>query len=188
MSRSCVNDSESVYSRLGGIPPLKKNEKTSMPDVYEILKLHSVPYDQYDHPAVFTTAEADRICQDIPGKQCKNLFLTNDKGTKYFLITIGHDKRADLKQLGQLLGQKGLRFASAERLQKYLGLTPGSVSPLGLINDTNKAVEFLIDGELLDQEKIYIHPNINTATLGIRVDDFTKLLQKLGYALKTITV
>jgi len=159
-----------------------------MPDVYEVLKTHNIPHEQYDHPAVFTTAEAEVLCKHIPSKQCKNLFLTNDKGTKHFLVTISHDKRADLKQLGQLLGQKGLRFASAERLHKYLGLTPGSVSPLGLINDTNHDVEFLIDSELLDQKKIYIHPNINTATLAITVEDFTRLLKALGYEIKTITV
>ena len=159
-----------------------------MLDVYEVLTNHTIAFEKYEHPAVFTTAEADLVCKLIPGKQCKNLFLTNDKGTKHFLVTIAHDKRADLKQLCQLLNQKGLRFASAQRLQKYLGLTPGSVSPLGLINDTDKAVEFLIDSELLNQEKIYIHPNINTATLGIRVEDFRRLLQSLGYGVTPITV
>ena len=159
-----------------------------MLNVYEVLKNHSIVFEKYEHPAVFTTAEADILCKQIPGKQCKNLFLTNDKGTKHFLVTIAHDKRADLKQLGELLGQKGLRFASAERLQKYLGLTPGSVSPLGLINDTSHDVEFLIDSELLEQERIYCHPNINTATLGIKVEDFSRLLQSLAYKVGPITV
>lgn len=159
-----------------------------MSDIYEVLNHHNIPYEKFEHPAVFTTAEADLVCQNLPGKQCKNLFLVNDKGTKHFLATIAHDKRADLKQLGQLLGQKGLRFASAQRLQTYLGLTPGSVSPLGLINDKDKAVEFLIDGDLLAQETIYIHPNINTATLAIAIEDFKRLLQALGYTITTITV
>ncbi len=157
-----------------------------MPDVYEVLRMYQIPFERFDHPAVFTTAEADVVCANLPGKQVKNLFLTNDKGSKHFLVTIAHDKRADLKQLAQLLGQKGLRFASAERLHKYLGLTPGSVSPLGLIHDTNHDVEFLIDSELLDHEKIYIHPNINTATLAITIENFTRLLHELGYEIKTV--
>jgi len=159
-----------------------------MSDVYKILEKHQVPYEKFDHPAVFTTAEADLLVKNIPGKQCKNLFLTNDKGDKHFLVTIAHDKRADLKKLSQFLDQRHLRFASPERLMKYLGLTPGSVSPLGLINDINKEVEFIIDQDLLKQDKIYIHPNINTATLGIPVADFQRLLEEIGYSLRTIVV
>jgi Ala-tRNA(Pro) deacylase len=153
-------------------------------DIYKTLKDFDIPYDEYRHQAVFTTAEADTICKDIPGKQAKNLFLTNDKGTKHFLVTIPHDKKAGLKDLARFLNQKSLRFASPERLHKYLGLTPGSVSPFGLINDANKEVEFIIDKELISEKKIFIHPNINTATLGVKTSDFKKFLTLLGYKLK----
>jgi Ala-tRNA(Pro) deacylase len=155
-----------------------------MKDIYEALKELNVAYDTYEHPAVFTTKEADLVCGKIPGKQAKNLFLTNEKGNRHFLVTIAHDKRADLAKLAILFGEKRLRFASPERLLKYLGLTPGSVSPFGLINDTDKAVEFFIDSDLVEQGKIYVHPNINTATLGISTGDFKKFLEFTGHDMK----
>ncbi len=159
-----------------------------MEDLYQILQQYQIAYDKYEHPAVFTIAEAELLCKDIPGKQAKNLFLTNDKGKKHFLVTISHDKKVDLKQLALVLGEKSLRFASADRLLKYLGLPPGSVSPLGLINDLNREVEFVLDDELLKKDKIYIHPNINTATLGIRTSDFSHLIKSLGYEIKPIQI
>ena len=159
-----------------------------MKDIYQFLKEQNIIYDKYEHPAVFTTKEADLICKDIPGKQAKNLFLTNDKGSKHFLVTIAHNKRVDLKRLSEFLGQKSLRFASAERLLKYLGLTPGSVSPLGLINDSKKEVEFVLDTELASQDKIYIHPNINTATLGIKIKDFKNFLNNLDHTIKLLQI
>jgi Ala-tRNA(Pro) deacylase len=155
-----------------------------MRNIYEALKELNIVYDVYDHPAVFTVEEADLVCGKIPGKQAKNLFLTNEKGDRHFLVTIAHDKRANLAMLAALFGEKRLRFASPERLQKYLGLMPGSVSPLGLINDTEKAVEFFIDRELVEQGKIYVHPNINTATLGISTGDFKKFLDFTGHDMK----
>jgi Ala-tRNA(Pro) deacylase len=156
-----------------------------MKDIYIVLEELNIPYERYDHPAVFTVAEAEKAA-NVPGKQCKNLFLTNDKGTKHFLATIPHDKRIDLKALGVLIGQKGLRFASPERLMKYLSLMPGSVSPLGLVNDANHDVEFLLDREQEQEEKIYIHPNINTTTLGIKMEDFKRLLNGLGHTIQVI--
>jgi len=99
----------------------------SMADIYETLKNLSITYDIYNHPAVFTVEEADLVCTAIPGKQAKNLFLTNEKGTRHFLVTIAHDKRADLQKLALALGEKRLRFASPERLKKYLE----SISKIG---------------------------------------------------------
>ncbi len=155
-----------------------------MQNIYDVLKSLDIAYNRYEHPAVFTVEEADLVCGQIPGKQAKNLFLTNEKGTRHFLVTISHDKRADLGKLAATLGEKRLRFASSERLMKCLGLTPGSVSPLGLINDDANAVEFFISRDLAEQEKIYVHPNINTATLGIAMDDFRKFLAHLGHDMK----
>ena len=159
-----------------------------MKDIYQILNNYNIKYQKYDHLAVFTIAEADLISKDIPGRQCKNLFLTNNKGTKHYLITIDQDKKVDLKLLAELLQEKSLRFGSPERLYKYLKLTPGSVSPLGLINDENKEVVFLLDEDLLKEEKINLHPNINTATLGIDTKDFKRLIKELGYEIKLIKV
>ena len=156
-----------------------------MATIFEVLKKLNIPYEAYEHPAVFTVAEANLIAGIVPGKQAKNLFLTNEKGIHHFLVTLTHDKRADLNKLAAMLGEKRLRFASPERLRKYLDLTPGSVSPLSLINDTEKSVRFVIDADLLAEEKIYVHPNINTATLGMTITDFKKFLATTGHDMTT---
>jgi len=159
-----------------------------MRDVYEVLKEHGVPYEKYEHVAVFTTDEAEKAWTGFSGKKVKNLFLTNRKGDKYYLVSIAHDKRADLKKLGEQLCEKRLQFVSPEGLMRYLGLTPGSVSPLGLINDEKREVTFLLDEELLNQDTIYIHPNINTATLAIPTNEFKRFIESLGYAVVPLTV
>lgn len=146
-----------------------------MTDIYQILSELSIPYTRYDHPAVFTVEEAEKICGSIPVTHTKNLFLRNRKGDKYFLVVINATKRADLKQLETLLGEK-ISFASPERLQQYLGVVPGSVTLLGLVNDLNKEVSIIIDQELWDNEVVGVHPLVNTATLGIKKQDLEKFL------------
>lgn len=155
-----------------------------MQDIYEFLKKHNIAYQQYDHPAVFTTDEAKALAAHVPGHQTKNLFLCDDKKRRFYLVTIRDDKRADLKHLREFLGEKSLRFAPADKLLEYLGLTPGSVSPLGLVNDANRQVSYAVDDDLLKQDKIFIHPNINTATLAIDIGDFKKILSLTGHEIK----
>ena len=159
-----------------------------MRDVYEVLKEHGVPYEKYEHVAVFTTDEAEKAWTGFSGKKVKNLFLTNRKGDKYYLVSIAHDKRADLKKLGEQLCEKRLQFVSPEGLMRYLGLTPGSVSPLGLINDEKREVTFLLDEELLNQDTIYIHPNINTATIVVAWPDFLRFLAACGNPVQYVSV
>ena len=155
-----------------------------MQNVYDFLKLHNIAYQKYDHPAVFTADEAKILAAHVPGRQTKNLFLCDDKKRRFYLVTICEDKRADLKHLREFLGEKSLRFAPAEKLLEYLGITPGSVSPLGLINDMNHQVTYAIDQDLLNQDKIYIHPNLNIATLAVSIEDFKKILTITGHELK----
>ena len=149
-------------------------------NIYGVLKQLNLPYTEYSHPAVFTCEESDVHCKDIPGGKSKNLFLRNKKGDKHYLVTVESAKRADLKQLAELLGENGLSFASPERLMKYLCLTPGSVTLLGLINDTNKEVVVIVDTDLWKHETIQYHPLINTATLVIDRDDVKKFLDWSG--------
>jgi len=153
-------------------------------DVYEFLKKHNIAYEKYGHPAVFTAEEAKTLAAHVPGQQTKNLFLCDDKKRRFYLVTIMDEKRADLKHLREFLGEKSLRFAPPDKLLEYLGLTPGSVSILGLINDANHLVSFAIDEDLLKLDKIYVHPNINTATLAIDIEDFKKILSLTGHELK----
>lgn len=147
--------------------------------VYEALDKLEIEYEVYRHKAVFTVEEANECCQGIPGAGCKNLFLKDSKGRRHFLVVVPDEKKVDIKKLGEKLGVGSLGFASPERLLKYLGLTPGSVSPFGLLNDKDAAVELVADRCLLDFEQVTFHPNDNTATVVISSESFRKFLKSL---------
>ncbi len=151
-----------------------------MNDIYKILQHLEIEYEKYEHPAVFTVEEAAQYDRGIDAGKSKNLFLRNKKGNKHFLIVVESTKKVDLKQLSTLLNESKLSFASPERLKEHLGLTPGSVSPFGIINDADKLVNVIIDTGLLQYERVGFHPNINTATLAIKTDDFKKFLDSTG--------
>ena len=155
-----------------------------MQNVYDFLKQNGIAYQKYDHPAVFTADEAKTLAAHVPGQQTKNLFLCDDKKQRFYLLTIPDEARANLKQAATFFAEKSIRFAPADKMQELLGLTPGSVSPLGLINDTNHLVAYAIDEALLNLDTIYVHPNINTATLAINIDDFKKILAITGHEIK----
>ena len=104
------------------------------------LQALGIPYELFEHPPVHTADEAAIHWQSIPGAAVKNLFLRNKKGDRHYLVILGIDKQADLRHLVKVIGDDRLSFGSPERLQKYLGVTPGSVSPLGLIHDSARAV------------------------------------------------
>lgn len=148
--------------------------------VYEVLTKLGIAFVRYEHPPVYTVAEARLHWANLPGARCKNLFLRDEKGRRHFLVIAEHEKPIDLKKLAQRLGEKRLSFASPERLQRFLGVDPGSVSPFGLINDLNKEVEVIIDADLERAETIHFHPNINTVTIGLSVTDFKKFLAWAG--------
>lgn len=146
-----------------------------MKDIYEILRDIGITFEKYEHPAVFTVKEADKYDRS-DGAHSKNLFLRNKKGNTHYLVVLEASKRINLKELEALLSETGLSFASPERLMKYLGLTPGSVSPFGLVNDTNKEVKVIVDNDLLKSKKQGFHPNTNTSTLVISTNDFKRFL------------
>ncbi len=157
--------------------------------VYETLDMLNIPYDRYTHPAVYTIAEIEEY--DVKGDNivhCKNLFLRNSKGDKHYLVIIESHKKSSTKDLAKQIESTRLSFASPERMEKYLGLEPGSVSPFGLINDENKEVELLIDKDLATREKITFHPNINTASVTISYDDFQKYIKWCGNKVKYVQV
>src|SRR3990167_8246235 len=114
-----------------------------MTHVEDFLKSHNIQYALHEHPAVSTCEEAEKYCGDIPGLACKNLLLRDKKGRRYFLFVLPAEKRADLKQIGEIVGEKRVSFANAEALKEKLGLEPGAVSPFGLLND-KKAKQLLV--------------------------------------------
>jgi Ala-tRNA(Pro) deacylase len=151
-----------------------------MKDIYLILDQLNIKYHKYNHPAVFTVEESESLHLDIPGAHSKNLFLRNKKKTAYYLVTVLADKRVNLNQLTKELGEDKLSFASPEDLKKYLGLTPGSVSVFGLINNEEKNITVIVDQDFFGSEEIGFHPNDNTATLVIKTEDLKKFLDFCG--------
>jgi Ala-tRNA(Pro) deacylase len=150
-----------------------------MPEVITALDTADVPYSIEHHPAVFTVEEASEHLTHPDLCANKNLFLRNRKGDKHFLITILGTKMLDLKALGEKLGEK-VGFASEERLLNILKLTRGSVSPFGLLNDTQRQTTFIIDADVLSYPKVGFHPNVNTQTVILKTDDFLKFLNTRG--------
>jgi Ala-tRNA(Pro) deacylase len=146
-------------------------------EVYSILNKLNISYKIIEHPPVYTVDETKEYVDELEGMKCKNLFLKNQKGNKHYLLITDHEKKINLKELAKILGEKGLGFASERRLKKYLGLTPGSVSPFGVINDENKEVIIIINECLKKEEKINFHPNINTETINLPYKDFEKFLK-----------
>ena len=135
-----------------------------------------IPFDRYEHPPISTGVEGLEHWVGIQAVHCKNLFLRNQKGTRHYLVILPVAKRADLRIVADQIGDGKLSFASAERLMTYLGVTPGSVSPFGLIHDTEHHVRVFLDRELKAAEKISFHPNINTRTLVLAFADFERYL------------
>lgn len=147
--------------------------------VYDALDKMKIKYEVVEHEPVYTMEDMDRLGLTKKGTLCKNLFLRDSKGKRHFLVTADENTKVDLKSLGRQLGAGNLSFASEERLEKYLGLKQGSVTPFGLMNDTDHAVEFFIDKSLSKCKSLGIHPLENTATVFLSYKDLDKFLWSL---------
>ena len=158
------------------------------PPVYAALDALGIVYDRHEHPAVFNADDASRYWDPIGGTQCKNLFLRNKKGDRHYLVVLEISKRADLKDLVKVVGDDRLSFGSPERLMAELGLTPGSVSPFGLLNDADGSVRVLIDRDLRGAERLIFHPNINTASVVLSWADLEKFLATRSNRVSVVAV
>jgi Ala-tRNA(Pro) deacylase len=156
--------------------------------VYAALDALGIPYTVHEHPPVFTAEEAAQHWGGIPATPVKNLFLRNKKGDRHYLVILGVEKQADLRQLVRVVGDDRLSFGSPERLMARLGLTPGSVSPFGLINDAARAVRVIVDDDLRGAERLIFHPNDNTASLTISGSDFVRFLESRGNVVRWVRV
>jgi Ala-tRNA(Pro) deacylase len=155
-------------------------------DVERYLQALGIPFERHEHPPVATVAEAETHWAGIDALHCKNLFLRNQKGSRHFLVVLAFTRRGDLAALGDLFGERKLGFASPERLLAHLGLTPGSVSPFGLIKDPERRVEVAIDVAVRDAARVAFHPNVNTATLVVSGVDFQRFLDAVGHEVNWI--
>ncbi|MBI3400768.1 MAG: prolyl-tRNA synthetase associated domain-containing protein [Acidobacteria bacterium] len=156
--------------------------------VRERLESLGIAFDRFEHPPVATVEDAEQHWSGIDAMHCKNLFLRNQKGNRHYLVILIHSKKADLRAVADQIGDGKLSFASPERLMTHLGVTPGSVSPFGLINDRDHAVRVVLDRDLKAATRLSFHPNINTVTLTIAAEDFTKFLESCGNIVQDVNV
>ena len=148
-------------------------------ETYEFLNKSGVNYEITEHKAVFNMDELGEVKLPYPEFDAKNLFVRDDKKQNYYLITVKGDKRVNLKEFRKKYGLRNLSFASAEELMKIMGLTPGSVTPLGLLNDEGHIVKFYLDSEF-NGTLIGVHPNDNTATVWLKSEDLIKIIKEHG--------
>lgn len=148
-------------------------------DIYHYLDEQNIAYEITEHKAVFNMEELDSVDLPYPEWNAKNLFLRDDKKCNFYLITVKGDKRIDLKAFRKQHGLRALSFSSAEELFAIMKLTPGSVTPMGILNDEDHRVHFYLDAEFAGN-KIGIHPNNNTATVWMQADELMKIIQNYG--------
>ncbi|MEI8203576.1 MAG: prolyl-tRNA synthetase associated domain-containing protein [Bacteroidota bacterium] len=150
------------------------------PKLYERLELLQIEFDYYEHPPAPTVAIASQYWKDIASAHCKNLFFRNHKGNRHYLVVIDYRQDLSIHDLELRLKQGKLTFASPERMHRFLGVEPGSVTPFGIINDEHQHVKLFLDENLLKQERLTFHPCINTASLVIKLNDFMRFLDSCG--------
>jgi Ala-tRNA(Pro) deacylase len=146
---------------------------------YQYLKAHGIDFEVNEHKAVFNMGALASVHLAYPEWDAKNLFLRDDKKRHYYLISVKGDKRVDLKAFRKQYGLRPLSFASEHDLLTLLGLTPGSVTPLGLLNDVDCIVHYYLDAEFLGNI-IGVHPNENTATVWLRADALIRIIKAHG--------
>jgi Ala-tRNA(Pro) deacylase len=152
------------------------------------LKALGIACERHEHPPVATVEQATEHWAGIDAAHCKNLFLRNQKGDRHYLVILLHSKKADLRRVADQIGDGRLSFASPERLMTHLGLTPGSVSPFGLIHDAKHQVRVAIDRDLKSAARLSFHPNINTRTYVIAGPDFLRFLDDCGNPVQYVDV
>lgn len=156
-------------------------------ETYQYLKDHNIPFEITEHRAVYNMEELESIDLPYPEGDAKNLFVRDDKKKNYYLITVKGDKRVNLKDFRKAHGLRPLSFASPEDLKKYMDLTPGAVTPLGLLNVEEAPITLYLDSEFKDSI-IGIHPNENTATVWLQGDDLVALLRENGCEVEIVEI
>lgn len=155
-------------------------EKIGQPQVYACLERLGIEYEYYEHPEAPTIEIAAQFYRGEGTTLCKNLFFRNHKGNRHYLVIMESHFAMDIHSVEKLLHQGKLSFASPERMMRYLGVKPGSVSLFNLVNDTDKEVTLFVDSKLLDVEKVSFHPNDNRASLVISSRDMLKFIENCG--------
>ena len=148
--------------------------------LFQRLDEMGIAYRSVSHPPLFTVEQSKELRGELPGGHTKNLFLRNKKGSMW-LVTCLEDREIDLKALGELLGAGRLSFCKPDRLMRYLGVIPGAVTPLAVINDKLKQVAFAIDSALLKFDPVNVHPLTNEMTVAISPLDLLRFLEAVDH-------
>ena len=157
-------------------------------EILDLLDKNNIKYELIEHEAVYTMEDVDRLNIKDKGIEVKNLFLRDDKGKNHYLIVAKEDTNIDIKELKNKIQSTRLSFASEERLNKYLKLTRGCVSPFGVLNDNLKEVKVFIDMNLKDKDSIGVHPNENTSTIFISTSDIERIIKAHGNYVSYVSI
>ena len=169
----------------------RPNDKTERMDkemnVYNMLDKLGVIYERIDHKPAMTMEVCKDIEESLGAEICKNLFLCNRQGTKFYLLMMAKDKKFKTKELSGQINSARLSFADPEDMLKYLDIEPGAVSIMGLMNDKGCGVQLLIDEDVLKGEYLGCHPCVCTSSLKMRTQDVTqKFLPATGHGYRTV--
>ena len=158
-------------------------------DVYNFIKEKNIWHEITEHEAVYNMEELSKVEILYPEYDAKNLFVRDEKKLNYYLITVKGDKRVDLKLFRKQNNTKPLTFAKEEDLMEIINLIPGAVTPLGLLNDKEKKVHFYLDEDFMQNDKIIgVHPNDNTATIWLKVEDLLEIIKEHGNDVNVIKI
>lgn len=158
-------------------------------DIYEHLRNSGIDFEITEHAAVWNMEDVAQIAMPHPEADAKNLFVREDKTDNFYMITVRGDKRVDLKALRKAESLRPLKFASEEDLSARLGLFPGAVTPLGLLNDETRHVVLYLDEYFLQPGALIgAHPNDNTATVWLKTEDLVRILRAHGSEVRVIPI
>lgn len=158
-------------------------------EIYDFLNENKIQYETTEHKAVFNMEELSQIDIPYPEADAKNLFVRDDKKLNYYLITVKGDKRVDLKEFRKANGTRPLTFASEDDLMRIMSLIPGSVTPLGILNDEERVVKVFLDKDFLSSNGLVgVHPNENTATVWLKTEDLITIIKEHGNEIVTVIV
>ena len=156
--------------------------------IYSLLDDLSIEYQRIDHPPVYTSEQARALVPKQTAASAKNLFLKDKKGREHFLIVFDDQKSIDMKRLAGQIGTTRLSLASPERLQEHLGVDPGAVSLLALVNDPDNRVQLLFDRDLWEEGFLQCHPLVNTTTLVLAMEDVKRFLDRVGHTAELVKI
>jgi len=159
---------------------MENRELRGSEKIYKALDDLNITFSYHEHPPAPTIEIAKQYWKDLDATHCKNLFFRNHKGNRHYLVVCEHTQNLEVKTLEKMLKQGKISFASDWRLEKYLNVQAGSLSPLALVNDIENHVHVFFDENLQNANKISFHPGINTASIIINFSDFKRFMEWVG--------